>query len=129
MNDVEFIAFMDLLMCSDPWPTLRAGDNLLMVNLADKEAVKRGFDGWITALHEFKPSNTSQENTMHPSTKHIMQFFKYEHLREDLKAVSKPFCILAETMVNDLPENPELTAGLRDLLRAKDCAVRAKLAG
>lgn len=65
---------------------------------------------------------------MHPSTKHIMQFFKYEHLQEHLQEVSKPAAVLAEEMAKSLPENPELTAGLRKLLEAKDCFVRARLA-
>jgi hypothetical protein len=30
-------------------------------------------------------------------------------------------------MVDDLPDGPELTAGLRKLLEAKDCFVRASL--
>ena len=34
---------------------------------------------------------------------------------------------LAEAMVNALPDGPELTAGLRKLLEAKDCFVRAAL--
>jgi len=40
--------------------------------------------------------------------------------------VSKPFCLLALDMVEKL-EGPELTAGLRKLLEAKDCFVRAAL--
>ena len=65
---------------------------------------------------------------MHPSVAHIMQFFTYEHLPENLQAISKPVALLAGEMVSDLPPNPELTAGLRKLLEAKDCFVRAKLA-
>ncbi len=57
----------------------------------------------------------------------LLQFFKYAHLPEKLQAVSKPFGLLAEQMVETLPRNPERTAGLRKLLEAKDCAVRALL--
>lgn len=57
----------------------------------------------------------------------MMQFFAYAHLPPHLQAVSKPFGDLAQQMVNDLPANPERTAGLRKLLEAKDCAVRALL--
>ena len=60
---------------------------------------------------------------MHP----MLQFFKYEHLPPHLQAISKPFGELAHLMVASLPMNPELTAGLRKLLEAKDCAVRAFL--
>lgn len=56
---------------------------------------------------------------------YLMQFFKYEHLTENLQSVSKQFCVLAEEIDNTLPINPEKTVALRKLLEAKDCAVRA----
>lgn len=58
---------------------------------------------------------------------YLLQFFTYEHLPEHLQKVSKPFCDLANEMVSTLPSNPERSAGLRKLLEAKDCAVRALL--
>lgn len=57
----------------------------------------------------------------------ILQFFEFEHLREDLKGVSQPFASLAAHVVAVLPRNPERTVALRKLLEAKDSAVRAKL--
>jgi hypothetical protein len=57
----------------------------------------------------------------------MLQFFAYEHLPEHLRRVSAPFGELAKLMVETLPSNPERTAGLRKLLEAKDCAVRAVL--
>jgi hypothetical protein len=57
----------------------------------------------------------------------ILQFFAYDHLREDLKEVSRHFCDLASTIMALLPRNPERTVALRKLLEAKDAAVRAKL--
>lgn len=57
----------------------------------------------------------------------MMQFFAYAHLPAHLQAVSKPFGDLAQQMIDTLPRNPERTAGLRKLLEAKDCAVRALL--
>lgn len=59
---------------------------------------------------------------------HIMQFFAYSHLPEHLRAVSKPFCDMAEDIHTTLPRNPERTVALRKLLEAKDAAVRALLA-
>ena len=59
---------------------------------------------------------------------HLLQYFAYEHLPEHLKAVSAPCGELAEKMAAELPKNPETTAGLRKLLEAKDCFVRAQLA-
>jgi len=60
-------------------------------------------------------------------TDYLLQFFAYEHLPERLQAISKPFGDLAHQMVETLPSNPERSAGLRKLLEAKDCAVRAQL--
>jgi len=62
-----------------------------------------------------------------PAAEPMMQFFAYDHLPEHLKVISKPFGDLAQNMVDILPRNPERTAGLRKLLEAKDCAVRAQL--
>lgn len=57
----------------------------------------------------------------------MRQFFVYSHLREELQEISKPFCDLAEIIINILPRNPERTTALRKILEAKDCAVRAYL--
>lgn len=63
----------------------------------------------------------------HPGTSGIARYFDYQHLPERLQAVSKPAHDLAEAMITALPDGPELTAGLRKLLEAKDCFVRAAL--
>lgn len=63
---------------------------------------------------------------MHPSTESILKFFAYAHLPPHLQEVSKPLGELAHAMAEQL-DGPELTAGLRKLLEAKDCFVRAKL--
>lgn len=57
----------------------------------------------------------------------MLQFFTWTHLPVHLQDVSRPFCHLAEQIVETLPRNPERTAALRKLLEAKDCAVRARL--
>lgn len=57
----------------------------------------------------------------------MLQFFAYAHLPAHLRDVSRPFGELAEHVVRTLPRNAERTAGLRKLLEAKDCAVRAYL--
>lgn len=57
----------------------------------------------------------------------MLQFFTYAHLPEHLRAVSEPFCRLAEQIVETLPAGPERTVCLRKLLEAKDCAVRAAI--
>jgi len=60
----------------------------------------------------------------HYSTREITQYFEYEHLPPHLQALSKACADLAEAMVNQLPDSPELTTGLRKLLEGKDCFVR-----
>jgi len=57
----------------------------------------------------------------------MLQFFAYEHLPSHLQTVSKPFHDLAHSIVITYPANPERTAGLRKLLEAKDCIVRATI--
>ena len=59
---------------------------------------------------------------------HILQFFTYAHLPAHLQEASRPFCELAQRIVDTLPRNPERTVALRKLLEAKDAAVRALLA-
>lgn len=63
----------------------------------------------------------------HPSTTGLLRYFEYAHLPEHLQAISKPVGDLAQHMADQLPDGPELTTGLRKLLEAKDCLVRAAL--
>lgn len=65
------------------------------------------------------------ETTRHPSTEHLLRYFEWSHLPERLQGFSAPFAELAREIVDSLPDGPELTAGLRKLLEAKDCIVRA----
>jgi hypothetical protein len=60
----------------------------------------------------------------HPGTVGLLRHFEYAHLPPHLAALSRPVCELAHRMVDTLPDDPELTAGLRKLLEAKDCFVR-----
>jgi len=59
---------------------------------------------------------------------HILQFFAFAHLPAPMADVSRPFCELAQQVVDTLPRNPERTVALRKLLEAKDAAVRALIA-
>lgn len=56
----------------------------------------------------------------------ILRYFEAGHLPEDLRKVSVPFGELAHEMDREL-DGPELETGLRKLLEAKDCFVRAAL--
>lgn len=64
---------------------------------------------------------------MTPEQEPLLQFFATEHLRDDLRSIVEPFADLANLMVNLLPRNPERTMMVRNILLAKDNAVRAKL--
>ena len=65
----------------------------------------------------------TKETNMNP----IMKYFEFKHLPEKLKGVSIEFYNLAWIMENQIPDGPEKSAGLRKLLEAKDCMVRAAL--
>ncbi len=64
--------------------------------------------------------------TLSPSVASLLKFFAYEHLPPRLQEVSRPFSEVAHAVAEKL-EGPELEAGLRKLLEAKDCMVRAAL--
>lgn len=57
----------------------------------------------------------------------IVKYFSYQHLPEDLQKVSQPFAFIAKEFDETLPDGPEKSAGLRKLIEAKDCFVRAAL--
>ena len=59
----------------------------------------------------------------------LMRWFEYSHLPPQMQQISKPICELAQQMDAILEEGPEKTAGLRKLLEAKDCLVRAQIEG
>ena len=56
-----------------------------------------------------------------------LRYFEYQHLPAKLQEVSKPLHDLAHNVEEILPDGPEKTMGLRKLLEAKDCFVRAAL--
>lgn len=57
----------------------------------------------------------------------IMKYFEYEHLPPHLQEVSKPICEVAKHYNEKLEDGAEKSAGLRKLLEAKDCLVRAAI--
>ena len=60
----------------------------------------------------------------HPGTAHLLSLFEYEHLPPHLQVISKPLHTQAHHLSALLQDGPELSAGLRKLLEAKDCFVR-----
>lgn len=63
----------------------------------------------------------------HPSVAQLLKQFAWEHLPHHLQEVSRPLGETALHMVDILSDGPELSTGLRKLLEAKDCLVRARL--
>lgn len=63
----------------------------------------------------------------HSATVAIAKWFANAHLQGEPFIVSGWCRDLAEVMIRTLPDGPELTVGLRKLLEAKDCFVRAAL--
>lgn len=58
----------------------------------------------------------------------IMKYFEYAPSSKLIADVTgAPTCELAKFMDKELPDGPEKSAGLRKLLEAKDCFIRAAL--
>lgn len=56
LNDREFLALMNLMMVSDPFPTTHE-DQSILKRLLLKESKARGYESWTVAYHEFEVSN------------------------------------------------------------------------
>jgi hypothetical protein len=65
--------------------------------------------------------------TRHPSTVALLRWFEYDHLAGEARVASQVCHEVAHEQVRRTPDGPELTAGLRKLLEAKDCFVRASI--
>lgn len=65
----------------------------------------------------------------HPATEGVLRWLNYDHLPNGkLRETSKLFYDLGHYLIDDLVlEGPEATAGVRKLVEAKDCFVRAAL--
>ena len=69
---------------------------------------------------------------MNPASERMLVHFDYEHLPQHLQVISQPFCLLAGQLAqildsNDATAGAEVTTGLRKMLEAKDCFVRAQV--
>jgi HEAT repeat protein len=64
----------------------------------------------------------------HPTTRHLVRTFSFDQLPlGPLRDRSALVGSLAAQMIYELPDGPELFEGLRKLLEAKDCFVRAEV--
>lgn len=77
----------------------------------------------MSEIHPAPAEFTAEEIAAEP----ILRFFHYKHLPPMLLEISAPFCAHARRAFDNLPRSAERTAGLRKLLEAKDCLVRARI--
>lgn len=63
----------------------------------------------------------------HPSVQNLLRWFETAHLPPHLRPIVEELRFVAEVNA-ERSEGPELAAGLRKLLEAKDCFVRASFA-
>ena len=86
-----------------------------------------GFAGYISWAPRaaFDDSHIQLRDGESPNA--LMRFFAYAHLPSHLQATDRLIGLLAQQMDSTLPDGPEKTTGLRKLLEAKDCFVRAAL--
>jgi hypothetical protein len=62
----------------------------------------------------------------HKAVQDAARGFEYDHLPAGKPRYLSAMCAaMAVQMISELPDDPELTHGLRRLLEAKDCFVRA----
>ena len=76
-----------------------------------------------SGIHPAPQAFSAEQLTANP----ILHFFHFAHLPAKLQASSRPFCKLAQHIVETLPRNAERSVALRKLLEAKDAAVRANV--
>lgn len=77
----------------------------------------------VWALNEDRPLEFDTDGR-DPETVALTGHFAYAHLPDDLAVISRTVAATAALMFNNLPDDPELKAGLRSLLQAKDAFVR-----
>ena len=76
-------------------------------------------------LPDFVNKERSKEHNV-PST--TIKYFTYQHLPAGPMQITSIKCFeLASAMEAMLPDGPEKSAGMRKLLEAKDCFVRASM--
>ena len=51
MSDIEYAAFLELLMLNDPYP-LDSISHELMIYVANRLALERGFKNWMKAFYD-----------------------------------------------------------------------------
>lgn len=83
----------------------------------------------ITAIADVMGFTEAEIERRHPSVRQVLRWFDYRHLADGQpRQVSASIAQEAAIMLDVIhADDPELTAGLRKLLEAKDCFVRAAI--
>ena len=130
-------AFREHLIRKRGATPLRLCSQSIGVSPATLSRVERGFppsfntlskiQRWLTMETGNKTTPQSNTPALHPAVRNILEYFAYAHAyvpigSQDLVNDCKD---LAEKLAYALPQNTELTVGLRTLLQATDCFIRA----
>ena len=115
--DQKLFALQKLLEAKDC--AVRCGVNGKIVELKKGDVIRFGDDPSTEELMSFYKGKLYMYNEF----EEIYKYFKYDHLPEKLQKISKPFCELAD-VVMELPDCDQKLFALQKLLEAKDCAVR-----
>jgi hypothetical protein len=76
---------------------------------------------------DYNPAMRQQSQPRLSPSQELLRYFKHDHLPDPLRQISMVCANVAGQMEEWLPDGPEKTMGLRKLLEAKDCFVRAAL--
>ena len=71
-----------------------------------------------------EPDGLTGLDDRHPSVRHFGPMFAYGHLPAHLRGTSELLAVAAAKVCSSMGDGPELAAGLRKLVEAKDCFVR-----
>lgn len=79
-------------------------------------------------MTDFQTAARDDTVSRHPGTVHLVRLLEPNpHLSPRLLHIARRVADLRDALLEDLADGPELTAGLRYLLEAKDCFVRQAL--
>lgn len=76
-----------------------------------------------------RDGGSASDQTRHPSVTEKLRWLEPNpNLPPHLHTIAGQFQALAEQLLLQIEDNPQLTLALQHLIDAKDCAVRAKIA-
>lgn len=109
-------------------PTMIGQDQPLCTCGTEGEHSLFEHDRKIIQANTVKPDVTMNLDNRHPATRQILRWFAADHLPQGrLRRTSSIIANHAHYLAATLPDGPELSAGLRKMLEAKDCFVRAAI--